>query len=736
MAYKFQLGAFTASGSIKVEEGFDAADTLSIAGAAVTSTAAELNKLDGADVNVTAAKLSTLSALTNTEVGYLDGAVTNNSVASKVAMLDGSRKLLGITELSASGDVLAYHSKARQLSLAYDGSGGAEGHIKLGAGGDMQLAVFSDDAFIMNNTVDKDIKFQVKKTGGSPVSPLVVDGSDHSVVINKLSLSGTLVTAVGNDVNLLAGAAASGLSAAELMYVNGVTSAIQGQIDGKSPVAGHASIATVGTLDAGAISANFGAIDNGDSNITSGGILKIDKDLTSAPASAQTVAGQAGSLTLGVGAEGAIGVKSDVVYIESNVDEKKISFRTRVGSDMVEPLYIDGAGIGMADDKGIVFGTDDDVSVKYDAAASNTLLFTQNVEGAALNISYAADQHDDAGDAWAMSVAATGGKKSWMNDIASKGTMVEHFSITPNANAALSTAAFAGHVTAGGNLTVTGDLTINGTTTTINSTVMSVDDRLIRIGDGLADLAAGVTAAAGFEIGNNLASFKLDTAVDGSALDGFASSLPIKASAFYGALTGNVTGNASGNAGTATALATARAIGGVNFDGSAAITPREIDIADDESTNSDRLIMFAAGVGAQRPMNDGDLKYNPSTGMLTATKFSGTFEGTFAGTPSEKVWSRTMAGAETYDPNNGHVLLIDVDQADRVLTLPAANDAGVYGGGNSKIVKIKRTDTDANKLTIHAAGNDRIDGGSHVVLESAHAAIMLVSDGSSKWFVM
>ncbi len=46
----------------------------------------------------------------------------------------------------------------------------------------------------------------------------------------------------------------------------------------------------------------------------------------------------------------------------------------------------------------------------------------------------------------------------------------------------------------------------------------------------------------------------------------------LTATAFAGNLTGNVTGNVTGNASTSTILQTARAINGVNFDGSAAIT--------------------------------------------------------------------------------------------------------------------------------------------------------------------
>ncbi len=57
------------------------------------------------------------------------------------------------------------------------------------------------------------------------------------------------------------------------------------------------------------------------------------------------------------------------------------------------------------------------------------------------------------------------------------------------------------------------------------------------------------------------------------------------ATAFSGPLTGNVTGNASGNAGTATKLATARNIGGVSFDGSAAINLPGVNQSGNQDTS-------------------------------------------------------------------------------------------------------------------------------------------------------
>lgn len=48
-------------------------------------------------------------------------------------------------------------------------------------------------------------------------------------------------------------------------------------------------------------------------------------------------------------------------------------------------------------------------------------------------------------------------------------------------------AAIANDATVGGDLTITGDLIVNGTTTTVNSTTLTVDDPLIKLADGNTD---------------------------------------------------------------------------------------------------------------------------------------------------------------------------------------------------------------------------------------------------------
>ena len=79
----------------------------------------------------------------------------------------------------------------------------------------------------------------------------------------------------------------------------------------------------------------------------------------------------------------------------------------------------------------------------------------------------------------------------------------------------------------------------------------------------------------------------------------------ITATGFAGALTGNVTGTAS--------IATA------------------VTVTDNESTNEANVILFAAGAAGSGNINveaDGNMTYNPSTGVITATGFAGALTGT------------------------------------------------------------------------------------------------------------
>jgi len=87
-------------------------------------------------------------------------------------------------------------------------------------------------------------------------------------------------------------------------------------------------------------------------------------------------------------------------------------------------------------------------------------------------------------------------------------------------------------------------------------------------------------------------------------------------------------------ASTATALATARAIGGVNFDGTAAITPTTIVVADTEDATA-FVGLWDSATGSLLPKTDEQLTYVANTGILTAAGFAGPLTGAVTGTASE-----------------------------------------------------------------------------------------------------
>ncbi len=151
-----------------------------------------------------------------------------------------------------------------------------------------------------------------------------------------------------------------------------------------------------------------------------------------------------------------------------------------------------------------------------------------------------------------------------------------------DAKAPLASPAFTGTAT-GANLTLSGDLTVNGSTTTLDTTNLAVEDNLM-------ELNAGVTSNAndsGFLIergstGDN-AIFMWDESADkftlGTTTATGTTTGDITLSStgtLVASLEGNVTGDVTGNADTATTLATARnfsltgdvTAGAVSFDGS------------------------------------------------------------------------------------------------------------------------------------------------------------------------
>ena len=115
------------------------------------------------------------------------------------------------------------------------------------------------------------------------------------------------------------------------------------------------------------------------------------------------------------------------------------------------------------------------------------------------------------------------------------------------------------NISVAGNATITGNLTVSGTTTTINSTTIAIADLNLELASNATTAAAA--NGAGITITGPVTPATLTYT---SADDRWNLNKNLNVSTVFGAL--------SGNASTATTLQTTRAIQGVDFDGSAAIT--------------------------------------------------------------------------------------------------------------------------------------------------------------------
>ena len=296
---------------------------------AVTSTAAELNLLDGVSglVQADLTKLAAIDA-TAAEINLIDGGTSTGSItladADGFIVNDG-----GTTKLIPASDI-----------KTYIGSSTAADDLTIGDAA-ILLTTSSGNITIDAAANDSDIIF--KGTDGSADTTfLTIDGSaagdatfNNQIIVGdgKLVLGSTAVTSTAAELNLLDNVsglvqadltklAAIDSTATELNIVDGgATIGTTAIADGDgivtndggtmrqttvqtfatyfaSEITAMSNLVTTGALNSGSITSGFGNIDNGASNITSGGLLKLDVDTDADDVSADSATGR---LTLGAG---------------------------------------------------------------------------------------------------------------------------------------------------------------------------------------------------------------------------------------------------------------------------------------------------------------------------------------------------------------------------------------------------------------------------------------------------
>jgi hypothetical protein len=213
----------------------NASSTLTLGGTAVTSTAAELNILDG--VTATAAELNVLDGVTATaaELNLVDGSAAGSVVINKAVIYSATGQV-NATQLAIGGTAIT--STAAELNIL-DG--------------------------VTSTTAELNILDGVTSTAAELN---ILDGvTANAAELNILDG----VTSTTAELNILDGVTAT---TAELNFVDGVTSNVQTQINTKAPLASPAftgGIDVTGTVVADGLTVGGNSNLGSDSNGISGG---------------------------------------------------------------------------------------------------------------------------------------------------------------------------------------------------------------------------------------------------------------------------------------------------------------------------------------------------------------------------------------------------------------------------------------------------------------------------------
>lgn len=183
--------------------------------------------------------------------------------------------------------------------------------------------------------------------------------------------------------------------------------------------------------------------------------------------------------------------------------------------------------------------------------------------------------------------------------------------------------------------------------------------------DSTLVLSTSATPTLGIAADPDLLTFGNGTIAITGAITGVTT---ITATTFSGTLSGNATGSAA-------TLTNARTIGGVSFNGSAAIVPATITVADTTDTST-FVGLWTDATGDLAPKTDAALTYNAGTGALSATTFHG----------SGANLTGISAGVDTTGTpaDNQIAVFTDVDTLEgaSIFTLDGSN-LFLKGGGNA-----------------------------------------------------
>ena len=413
-------GIATVAGEISVT-------TLDIGGTNVTSTAAELNILDG----VTA---------TATELNIMDGDTSASSTtvadADRVVFNDaGTMKQVAVTDLAAYFDDEITAMPNLVTTAATTVGALNSGSITSGFGNiDTGSSTITTTGLITGGSLDiDDVVINGSTIGHTDDTDLitVADGVvtvAGEVSMTTLDIGGTNVTSTAAELNILDGVTAT---ATEINIIDGDTSATSTTLAAadrvivndngtmkqvalsdfetffESALDTTSNITTVGALNSGSITSGFGNIDTGSSTITTtglitGGSLDIDDvvingstightddtDLMTVANGVLTVAGEVSMTTLDIGGTNVTSTAAELNILDGVTSTaSELNILDGVTATAAELNYSDtGASVGTVVASKVVT-----VDANKDVSSFRNITLTGELDAGSLDVSGDAD---------------------------------------------------------------------------------------------------------------------------------------------------------------------------------------------------------------------------------------------------------------------------------------------------------------------------------------------------------
>ena len=724
---------------------------LAINGTAITSTAAELNALDG--ITAVVGELNALD-IGSTAVG--------TAVASKAVILDSNKDYTGFRNFTATGDV-----EGASVTVT-DG---------------VAISASSGDVTVANATSDKDLIFTVND-GGSATEVMRLDGDVSAILVAsgkelRFADSGEKISGDGTDLTIASGAKINLTATSDVVVPAnvGITFGSGEKIEGDNTnitVTSGGAINLTATTDV-VIPANVGITfgtgekiegDNTHLTVTSGGAINltattdvvIPANVGITFGTGEKIEGDSTDLTITSGAKINLAATSDI-HIPNDVGIVFGGASEKIegdGTDLVisaNNLTVDAAADIILDAGGndfqfkaggthvlSVVNSSSDVIIKPIVDAKD-IIFQQRDGTEVARIEDNATFNVVTGKLAinGTAITSTAAELNLVDGITAGTVSASKAVITDSNKDALGFRNISATGTAeiGGDLQIGGNFTVSGTTTSVNTTNLEIQDALLELNknnSGGADVDAGIFIQRGSE-GNNAVLYwnEGDDTFKAVLSDSIATADAVTDSSFAGLEVGSLTVNAgvaitasSGDVTVANATSNKDLIFTVNDGGSATEVMRLDGDVSAILVASGKELRFADS--GEKISGDGTDLTIASGAKINLTATSDVVVPANVGI--------TFGTGEKIEGDNTDLTVTSGAKITLAATsdVHIPNDVGIVFGGASEKIEGDGTDLviSANNLTVDAAADIILDaGGNDFQFKAGGTHVLSIVNSSS-----